>query len=121
MAHFYRVTIRHNEKEARELATSLSKHLKQMKFPSETKVNEIKSDGYTIYEVLSTATPKQMAVFHNAINKEPLRSVTKKDLDDLADPEFKKHVRKTMKSYIIGQKSEMATRKKRVTERASKR
>ena len=91
MARFYRVTARHTKKEAVELATALSNHLKREGFPSKTKITEV-SGGYVIW---SEATVKQITAFHDWINRDPVRELSfpksvKKDLE-ADETKFKKY------------------------------
>jgi hypothetical protein len=116
MARFYRVTELHSKREADQLASRLSKHLKQEGFPSTTTVETEKRGEYTVYVVFSTATPKQMDMFHHVINAEPIRFASKKH-EDIDDPGFRKVVVRASKSYNADMKKDLAMRKKHQTEK----
>lgn len=117
MTRFYQVTARQTKREAVELATALSNHLKKEGFPPKTKVTQVKG-GYIIW---SEATVKQITAFHDWINRDPIKdiSITKKEKADLKQdsPEFQKYFGSLRKRNIKENKAELAARKAFITTR----
>lgn len=113
MARFYHLRYDRTAKEAQETATSISRHLKKFGLPSEVKVVVDHSKRGYEYELKTRATPKQITLLHDLLNRDPQYErkrylVSKSAINKISDPKFKKHLsvlrRKAAKSFKTTQK-----------------